>query len=184
MPMGPFVLADETGIDIGYKVIQELEIAFAPRLQAAPVLGQMIEAGLLGKKGKQGGFYLHKGKQRTVSPAAIALAKAAASAAGEAGMPSDETIVDRLILTMVNEAAMCLRAGIVKRADYLDMALITGIGFPPFRGGLLRYADTRGIAPVVNRLRELTAACGDRFAPSELLLKLEKDDQLFYRELS
>jgi 3-hydroxyacyl-CoA dehydrogenase/enoyl-CoA hydratase/3-hydroxybutyryl-CoA epimerase len=183
MPMGPFVLADETGIDVGYKVIRELESVFAPRLQAAPILARMIDAGLLGKKAGQG-FYLHKGKARTANAVAAALVEAAARDRSETVMSSDETIVDRLILTMLNEAAMCLKEGVVQRADYLDMALITGIGFPPFRGGLLRYADARGISTIVNRLKELTVACGNRFTPSELLLTLEKDDMTFYSESS
>jgi 3-hydroxyacyl-CoA dehydrogenase/enoyl-CoA hydratase/3-hydroxybutyryl-CoA epimerase len=85
---------------------------------------------------------------------------------------------------MLNEAAMCLKEGVVQRADYLDMALIAGIGFPPFRGGLLRYADARGISTIVNRLKELAVACGSRFTPSELLLTLEKDDMTFYSESS
>ncbi len=174
MPMGPFVLADETGIDVGYKVIQELEAAFSPRLQAAPVLERLIEAGLLGKK-SSGGFYLHKGKERTVNPQAIELT------AGYAKKEiSDEEIVDRLILTMLNEAALCLQEGVIDRTDYLDMALITGIGFPPFRGGLLRYADARGISTVVNRLRELKAACGDRFEPAGLLAEMEAEGRAFY----
>jgi 3-hydroxyacyl-CoA dehydrogenase/enoyl-CoA hydratase/3-hydroxybutyryl-CoA epimerase len=176
MPMGPFVLADETGIDVGYKVIQELEAAFSPRLQAAPVLERLIEAGLLGKK-SGGGFYLHKGKQRTANPQAIEL-----TAGFRKKEMSDEDIVDRLILTMLNEAAMCLQEGIIQRADYLDMALITGIGFPPFRGGLLRYADEQGIPMIVNRLNNLKTAFGDRFEPAGLLVEMEAEGRTFYSE--
>jgi 3-hydroxyacyl-CoA dehydrogenase/enoyl-CoA hydratase/3-hydroxybutyryl-CoA epimerase len=123
MPMGPFVLADETGIDVGFKVIQELESAFSPRLQAAPVLQRFIDAGLLGKK-TGSGFYIHNGKQRIVNAEALKLVEGF-----EKKAVSDEEIVDRLILTMLNEAAMCLEEGIVERVDYLDMALIAGIGF-------------------------------------------------------
>ncbi len=175
MPMGPFVLADETGIDVGFKVIRELEAAFSPRLQAAGVLQKFIDAGLLGKK-SGGGFYLHKkGKQRTVNAEAVKLVEGF-----EKKTVSDEEIVDRLILTMLNEAVMCLEERIVERVDYLDMALIAGIGFPPFRGGLLRYADDQGIMSVRSRMLELESACGQRFEPAGLLKKMEAEGKTFY----
>lgn len=174
MPMGPFVLADETGIDVGFKVIQELEAAFTPRLQAAPVLQQFIDAGLLGKK-SGAGFYLHKGQGRQVNKEAVQLVEGY-----EKKVVSDEEIIDRLILIMLNEATMCLQEGVVNRVDYLDMALIAGIGFPPFRGGLLRYADERGISTIGKRLWELQGTCGDRFAPTVLLQEMEAERKTFY----
>ncbi|MEE9369449.1 MAG: 3-hydroxyacyl-CoA dehydrogenase NAD-binding domain-containing protein [Pontiella sp.] len=176
MPMGPFVLADETGIDVGFKVIQELEARFSPRLQAAPVFQNFINAGLLGKK-SGAGFYLHNGKQRTVNAEALKLVEQY-----EMKVVSDEEIVDRLILIMLNEAIMCLEEGIVERVDYLDMALVAGIGFPPFRGGLLRYADERGIPSINKRLLELKTTCGDRFAPTGFLQEMDAEGARFYGE--
>lgn len=174
LPMGPFRLADETGIDVGYEVIKELEVAFAPRLKAAGVLQRFIEAGLLGKKAG-GGFYIdHKG-EREANPKAVELLSDV-----EFKEKPEEEIVDRLVLTMLNEAAMCLDEGVVERGDYLDMALITGIGFPPFRGGLLRYADARGIPSVLGRLKDLKASCGSRFEPASLLVKMEAERKRFY----
>lgn len=174
MPVGPFALADVTGIDVGYKVILELEDAFAPRIQAAPVLDRFIQAGLLGKK-TGGGFYLYKGRERTPNPKAVKMLE---------GFRKkeiyDEEILDRLILTMLNEAVMCLQEGIVDRADYLDMALITGIGFPPFRGGLLRYADERGLSEIVWRLESLGGSCGERFKPCTLLHDMAAQGRTFY----
>lgn len=176
MPMGPFALADVTGIDVGYKVIQELEAAFSPRLQAAPVLDRFIQNGLLGKK-SGGGFYLYTGKGRSVNPDAVRLLEGF-----RRKEVSDDDIIDRLILTMLNEAAMCLQEGIVSRVDYLDMALITGIGFPPFRGGLLRYADERGVAAVVQRLDALQETCGERFKPCDLLQTMAMRNKTFYND--
>lgn len=174
MPMGPFALADVTGIDVGYKVIQELSTAFSPRLEAAPVLDRFIQAGLLGRK-SGGGFYLYKDKERSSNPEAVALLEDFRKKE-----VSDGDIVDRLILIMLNEAAMCLQERIVERVDYLDMALITGIGFPPFRGGLLRYADEQGVAETVKRLDELQAACGERFKPCDLLQTMAMRGNAFY----
>ncbi len=174
MPMGPFALADVTGIDVGYKVIQELESVFAPRLQAAPVLDRFIQAGLLGHK-SGGGFYRYEGKKRSVNPDAVKLLEGFR----RKDVPDDE-IIDRLILIMLNEAAMCLEEEIIERVDYLDMALITGIGFPPFRGGLLRYADQRGLSETVWRLESLKGAYGDRFKPCERLKKMGSQEMNFY----
>jgi 3-hydroxyacyl-CoA dehydrogenase/enoyl-CoA hydratase/3-hydroxybutyryl-CoA epimerase len=81
---------------------------------------------------------------------------------------------------MINEAAKCLEEGVVKNARYLDMAMIMGTGFPPFRGGLLKYADSIGIKKLVNRMKNLNKVCGKRFEPSSLLLKMQKENKSFY----
>jgi 3-hydroxyacyl-CoA dehydrogenase/enoyl-CoA hydratase/3-hydroxybutyryl-CoA epimerase len=84
------------------------------------------------------------------------------------------------MLIMLNEAARCLEEKIVEKASYLDLALIMGTGFPPFRGGILRYADERGIENVVNTLNRLAEKYGERFKPSQLLLSMTKDHHSFY----
>src|SRR2546427_3080291 len=61
-------------------------------------------------------------------------------------------IVDRLVDAMVNEAALALEERVVSRPDDVDLATVLGTGFQPFRGGLLRYADTAGIGAIVERL--------------------------------
>ena len=81
---------------------------------------------------------------------------------------------------MVNEAARALEEGVVKNAAYLDMAMIMGSGFPPFRGGLLRYADQLGINQTQNRLIELAHKYGERFAPAEIFETLITQNINFY----
>ena len=93
---------------------------------------------------------------------------------------SDNIILDRAILIMVNEAACCLEEGVVDNARYLDMAMVMGTGFPAFRGGLLRYADAEGLESIVIRLRKLEEEFGERFAPSGLLLSMVKENKTFY----
>lgn len=75
---------------------------------------------------------------------------------------------------------MILDEGIASCAADLDLAMIMGTGFPPFRGGLLRYADDLGIATVVDALRALEAKHGARFAPSEALLRVQSGGRSFY----
>jgi 3-hydroxyacyl-CoA dehydrogenase/enoyl-CoA hydratase/3-hydroxybutyryl-CoA epimerase len=72
---------------------------------------------------------------------------------------------------MVNEAARCLEEGVVRTAGDLDLALIFGTGFPPFRGGLCRWADQEGLGRVIATLERFESAVGDRFQPSDALRK-------------
>ena len=78
-----------------------------------------------------------------------------------------QSLIDRLILPLVNEAAACLFEGVVKDDDLLDAGVIFGTGFAPFRGGPLQYARERGIDEIVNALTSLARELpsGDRFEP-------------------
>ncbi len=173
-PMGPFTLADEVGIDVLAKVNKVLEAAYGARMRGSPLIDKMLEKGLLGKKvGK--GFFLYKGKNKSRNPEIEKLL-------GPVKTPdiSDVEMSDRVILSMINEAARCLDEKIVARPDYLDMALLMGTGFPPFRGGLLRYADQLGISYVVDHLQQFKSKWGDRFAPCQRLLDMQKEGKGFY----
>jgi len=185
MPMGPFVLADVVGIDVGVKVAHSLQEAYGSRMQVAGILDEVYNnhKDLLGKKSGQG-FYCYSKNEKTkpyvnVKIAEILNALNAAKPLAQAYV-SDAEIVDRCILTMVNEAAKCLEEGVVKNARHLDMAMIMGTGFPAFRGGVLRYADSLGIAEVVKRLQGLENKCGERFVISKLLLEMADKNQKFY----
>jgi len=78
-------------------------------------------------------------------------------------------IVDRCILPMANEAARCLEEGVVETAADVDLGMIMGTGFPPFRGGLMAYARERGASAIATRLKELAAKYGMRFEPAPAL---------------
>ena len=92
----------------------------------------------------------------------------------------EESIVQRAMLIMINEASRCLEENVVDNARYLDMAMVMGTGFPAFRGGVMRYADEIGIVEIVKSLNELSTTCGDRFTPSDLLLNMKKNNSTFY----
>lgn len=179
MPMGPFRLADEVGIDVGFKVIKHLEHAFPDRLKAAPILAKIVEKGWLGKK-TGSGFYTHKGKKREIHEAALSVVRQDFPVAQGVTGPSAEDVVDRLILVMVREASLCVEEQISDGVDLLDMAMILGTGFPPFRGGVLRYADDLGLSVVVEKLGSLATRCGDRFRPTAFLQDMAKSGKKFY----
>ena len=91
-----------------------------------------------------------------------------------------QDILDRLVLTLVNESARCIQEKVVAKPAYLDMAMIMGAGFPPFRGGVCAFSDTMGVTSVVKRLDELSALFGQRFSPAPLLEELSKSNREFY----
>jgi 3-hydroxyacyl-CoA dehydrogenase/enoyl-CoA hydratase/3-hydroxybutyryl-CoA epimerase len=91
-----------------------------------------------------------------------------------------EEIQRRCVLAMVNEAALCLQEGVLRSARDGDVGAVFGIGFPPFRGGPFRYADTVGAANVVSQLSALNALHPGRFAPAELLVQHAREGIRFY----
>ena len=89
--------------------------------------------------------------------------------------PGDEEITDRLFLPMLLEATRVLEEGIVREPADVDMGLILGVGFPPFRGGILRWADTEGAGTIVERLDAVSPRSGKRFEPTETLIAAGED---------
>ena len=174
MPMGPFEVVDEVGLDVALKVAGVLTKAFPDRMTAAPALEKLVEAKRLGKKSGLG-FYRHRGKERTIDPALRGLL----GLDRERRPLSLELLSERMVLAMINEAARCLEEKVVAGAGMLDLAMIFGTGFPPHRGGPLRHADDLGLAHVEVRLKALRAERGDRFAPTALISKLAADNRSF-----
>jgi len=176
MPMGPFVLADEVGNDIAHKVFSSFSDAYGERMKPPQIIKAVYDAKLLGKKtGK--GYYIWKGKKREKNPEIQNLID---NIDTKQRKVSDEDIVDRIILAMVNEAARCLEENVVKTPSHVDIGMIFGIGFPPFRGGLLRYADDRGIFAVHNQLKRFEGIYGMRFSPCDKIAELAKSGGSFY----
>jgi len=166
-PMGPLAVLDEVGLDVAAKVARVLEAAFGERARPAPLLGRLLAAGALGTKAGRG-FWTGRGKARRPNLADLG------PRAGEA--PTDAGIRDRLLGGMVNEAARCLAQGVVAHPDHLDLATVLGTGFPPFRGGLRRWARGVGEPETRRRLEALAARHGQRFAPAESLDVLFRPD--------
>src|SRR5688572_819640 len=119
-------------------------------------------AAVVGRKG----FYRYRGRKITPDPAVYPLADRPSREVIQAG---PDAWRERMVLVMVNEGARCLEEHVVATPALLDLAMILGTGFPPFRGGLLRYADTLGPSSAVERARVLESAHGPRFAPPDLL---------------
>jgi len=168
MPMGPYRLIDEVGIDVVNHAGATLAEAFGERAFPAPALVALGESGRLGRKGGRGFYEYPKGKSPRFDPSVYA----------DMGLPAQRSSVakttaqDRLVLAMVNEAGRALEEGIVASAGDVDLGMVMGTGFPPFRGGLLKYADDRGTGDVLAELERMERRYGDRFAPCAVVRQL------------
>lgn len=174
MPMGPIELFDEVGIDVAYKVAKILNQSMGDRMAESDILEKMVKDEFFGKKtGK--GFYTYSGKKKSYDPAIetyITVKK-------ETKL-SENQLVQRMVYPMVNEAARCLDEKIALRPQDVDLGMIFGTGFAPFRGGLLTYADTEKVSHVNETLKNFQQEYGDRFKPSEILEKISKSGKGFY----
>ncbi len=181
MPMGPFTLADEVGIDVGYHVSNILEQGYGERMKTSELLNHLHhEKNLLGKKAKKG-FFNYNGKEKTLNPDIEACLVTVQQQSNLSTRElDDQTITQRCIYTMINEAALCLEESIVKSAQHLDMGMIMGTGFPPFRGGLLKYADQVGIQNIVDSLNNFENTYGMRFKAANLLKEMAEKNIKFY----
>jgi len=177
MPMGPFRLLDEVGIDVGAKVGPTLHDGLGKRFILNPKLDELVASGDLGKKTGRGFYkYGDKGKQGELQAERL---KKLGVLTGDEKFAYDE-VVDRCILSMVNEAALILEEKVADCAEDVDLGMVFGTGFAPFRGGLLSYADNRGIPEVVAALKRLEGKYGDRFTPAPLLQKMAAEKTIFF----
>ena len=175
MPMGPMALLDEVGIDVAAKVGDILSNAFADRMSArSRVVDVLYGDKRFGRKNGRGVYVYENGKRKGPDASVYQLLGVTPHRADA------NNVVERTILSMVNEAAMILDEKIAGSAAELDLAMIMGTGFPPFRGGLLRYADSLGAKYIVTRLEDLSARLGPRFAPTMPLRRLADGDGKFY----
>jgi 3-hydroxyacyl-CoA dehydrogenase/enoyl-CoA hydratase/3-hydroxybutyryl-CoA epimerase len=181
LPMGPFRLLDEIGIDVAVEVGRVLMGAYGGRMEAASFFGALAgRADLLGTKSGKG-FYLHSSREHSPNPEMLRLCSRRFPARRKQWGPAEDfDVVHRPLLSMVNEAARALEEAVVSSARELDLALILGIGFPPFRGGLLRYADELGVRRVRDTLARYAERFGPRFAPAALLQTLAAKGQGFH----
>jgi 3-hydroxyacyl-CoA dehydrogenase/enoyl-CoA hydratase/3-hydroxybutyryl-CoA epimerase len=175
MPLGPLNVLDEVGIDVAQKAGQVLSDAYGDRAQASELIKVLVNDGRFGKKNGRGVYKWEKGKKGDPDPDVYKLVKTLGHKKSDPQM-----LVDRMILLMINEAARILDEGIAKSAGDVDLAMIMGTGFPPFRGGLCRYADDLGAAVIVEKMRELRKTYGIRFEPSDPLVRLAESGGTFY----
>jgi 3-hydroxyacyl-CoA dehydrogenase/enoyl-CoA hydratase/3-hydroxybutyryl-CoA epimerase len=180
MPMGPFELMDSVGLDVCVKVLNIFKKAFPDRVEV-PELMQKLEKNKarLGQKTNLGFYkYDSSGKKLEVDQ----------SIYGELGLAaptnpySDQECLERGVFAMVNECTLALDADhIVDTPHEVDLAMIMGTGFPPFRGGLLKYADSVGAEYIEKQLAKYSSERkANRLRPSVKLKERAEKHLKFY----
>lgn len=179
LPMGPLALIDEVGIDIAVKVGAVLSAAYPDRMTDSPVLGRFERSGRYGKKSGLG-FYRYEGSKRKGPDPEARSVFGVEPDTSEATIYDDAYLVSRCLYPMVNEAARALTERVVATPADGDLALVMGVGWPPFRGGLLRWGDDVGLARIVDRLDEWASAIDPRFTPTPELRERARWEGGFY----
>jgi 3-hydroxyacyl-CoA dehydrogenase/enoyl-CoA hydratase/3-hydroxybutyryl-CoA epimerase/enoyl-CoA isomerase len=181
-PMGPAYLMDVVGMDTGHHGRDVMAEGYPDRMadKTRTAVDVMYDAGRLGQK-TGSGFYAYevdkKGKPKKVVDAkAYDLLKDVVLEQREF---TDEEIIEIMMVPLCLETVRCLEDGIVESAADADMGLVYGIGFPPFRGGALRYIDTIGVAEFV-AIADKYAEFGAMYAPTEKLREMAKNGQKFF----
>lgn len=177
MPMGPIELYDLVGIDTATYAGQVMSDAFPERIVASPILPAMVRAGRLGKKSGLG-FFSYQNKQQRAAPDPGLDDFLSEYIAGDRAFTRDE-LTDRLFMPMLLEATRAIEDNIVRDPRDIDLGLIFGLGFPPFKGGLMFWADRVGARALVEKLKPLESV-GVRMQPTQLLLDMADSGKTFY----
>jgi len=180
MPMGPFRLLDEVGLDVAAHVAEVMKKGYGARMEAPPYTKLMVEKGRKGRK-NGAGFYDFEG-DRTTPYAGLRPLLSLPTTTKEA---TGTFLQDTLIASLVNEAVLCLDEGVAGQpgkdaAHQIDLGSVMGFGFPAFRGGVLHYAEHVGSARIVTALQEAEKRYGDRFTPCDGLVLRAQEGASFY----
>lgn len=179
MPMGPFALMDEVGLDVCIKVLKIFKKAFGDRVEMAQCMETLEKSGRLGKKNGKGFYkYAEDGKRLEVDET---IYESLGLKAPTSPLSAKECI-ERGVFAMVNECSRALiEDRIVETPHEVDLAMIMGTGFPPFRGGLLKYADSVGLTYIETQLAEYAVQRNAaRLRPANPLKDLAKANKKFY----
>lgn len=182
MPMGPFTLYDVVGLDVAVHAGRVMHQAFPDRVVPAQIVQKLVDRGRIGQKAGRGFFDYPPAKGGKTPRGTKSEEVAKLIDECRKGSPrkfSDEELTDRLFLPIVVEATRVLEDGLVPDVRDVDLALILGIGFPPFRGGLFFWADAIGVQKIIEKLKPY-AKLGKRYEPTKLLTKLAQENAKFY----
>jgi 3-hydroxyacyl-CoA dehydrogenase len=180
MAMGIFAVDDMAGLDVAWRVRQEMKHREKPGGRRPLVADALNQLGRLGQKTGRGWFRYDDQRTPTPDSEVVELIR---SIARTAGIPqrtfADEEIVERCIYALVNEGARILEEGFADRASDIDVIYLNGYGFPAWRGGPMFYADRTGLALIHERIVQLHRELGERWAPAALLSTLAAAGRTF-----
>jgi 3-hydroxyacyl-CoA dehydrogenase/enoyl-CoA hydratase/3-hydroxybutyryl-CoA epimerase len=183
-PVGPMTLLDEVGIDVAAHVGPIMREAFGDRIEPPPAVAKLVAEGRKGKKNEKG-LYLYgaaaraKGKGKHVDESVYGALGLPVPGKGKPRIAVEEMQM-RCSLAFVNEALHCFGEGILRSARDGDVGAIFGLGFPPFRGGPLRYVDSLGPGEALKRIEAYHGRFGKRWAPAPVLVEMARENRRFY----
>jgi 3-hydroxyacyl-CoA dehydrogenase/1,4-dihydroxy-2-naphthoyl-CoA synthase len=180
LPIGPMQLCDVMGADLVMTVSRHLAGHLGRRWPVPPLVSELAATGGLGRKNGLG-WYDYNADTPTLNLQYLEVVKA--HLAREKVTPrkmGPEAIQARLLARAVNEAAFMMEEGMKSTPAAMDLAVVYGVGFPPYKGGLFRYADARGVSRIHELLQNLAAEKGSRFSPAGRLREMVKKGRRFY----
>jgi 3-hydroxyacyl-CoA dehydrogenase len=180
MAMGIFAVDDMAGIDVAWRVRQELGHFREPGVRRPLVQDKLVEQGRLGQKRGKGWYRYGDDRKAIPDPEVVELIRATAR---DAAIPQQaftaDGIVERTVYALINEGARVLEEGYAQRAADIDVIYVNGYGFPRWRGGPMFFADRTGLNVILDRVREFHSALGDRWTPAPLLVELAREGRTF-----
>ena len=160
--MGPFAVADLSGLDIAWRMRQANAATRDPRERYVHILDRLCEMGRMGRKTQAGYYTYTDGKPSPTTDDVVRgiIERAGAERGIERSPLSAEVIQRRALLAMVNEAALLFAEGVAHRAGDIDVVLVNGYGFPAWVGGPVHWARSQPRSSLEQELDQLTAASG------------------------
>ena len=181
-PMGPAYLLDVVGLDTAHHAQEVMAQGFPERMgkQGRDAIDALFDANKFGQKNGSG-FYSYsvdkKGRpKKSFSDDILPILKDVCS---EVQQFDDQTIIQRMMIPMINEVVLCLEEGIIATPQEADMALVYGLGFPPFRGGVFRYLDSVGISNFVEMAKGYQDL-GAMYQVPQMLIDMAEKGESFY----
>ncbi len=183
-PVGPMALLDEVGVDVAASVGRNLAGDLGIRVGNAnpEVISEVLSRGWLGRKAGKGVYVYPKTGKKSLNPEFQELVESVRKKSGKpsSGLTTAEDIQMRMVTRFVNEAALCLQDGIIANPVTGDIGAVFGIGFPPFRGGPFRLADSLGAQKLVDTMLRYRDALGPQFEPAPILKEYAKANKKFH----
>jgi 3-hydroxyacyl-CoA dehydrogenase len=180
MAMGVFAVDDLAGLDVSWRIRQELRQFSDPGSRRPLVADRLCELGRFGQKTGSGWYRYPEPRKAQPDPAVTALIEETAAAAGIVRRPfAAAEVVERTMYALVNEGAKVLAEGLALRASDIDVIYANGYGFPAWRGGPMFYADRVGLPGVLERVAAFHREHGERWRPAPLLERLAREGSSF-----
>jgi 3-hydroxyacyl-CoA dehydrogenase len=180
MAMGIFAVDDMAGLDVAWRVRQELQQFAEPGARKPLVADRLCEMGRFGQKTGRGWYRYGDDRKPIPDPEVLALIEQLATSAGiRRRRFTREEILERTIYALINEGARVLEEGVALRSADIDTVYVNGYGFPAYRGGPMFYADRVGLRRIHDRVTQFHRELGDRWAPAPLLARLAREGSTF-----